>query len=113
MKAVKATVYSKHILYIAQQENNKSYDEQVPYYEYCNIPRQVFVCARQPQYTQHFTDEIAESRWEICEGCKSFTLSRETMRLGRERKKAEKWVNRHFFQKEITIDPTSLKFKIF
>lgn len=33
------------------------------------------------------------------------------MRLGRERKKAEKWVNRHFFQKEITIDPTSLKFK--
>ena len=35
------------------------------------------------------------------------------MRLGRERKKAEKWVNRHFFQKEITIDPTSFKFKIF
>lgn len=93
--------------------HNKSYDEQVPYSEYVNISRQVFVCARQPQYTQHFTDEIAESRWEICEGCKSFTLSRETMRLGRERKKAEKWVNRHFFQKEITIDPTSLKFKIF
>lgn len=45
--------------------------------------------------------------------CKSFILSREKMRLGRERRKAEKWINRHFFQKEITIDPTSLKFKIF
>lgn len=63
--------------------HNKSYKEQVPYCGY-HITRTYFICARQPQYTLHFVDELGKCSFEICEKCKSFTLSRDTMRLGRE-----------------------------
>lgn len=69
--------------------HNKSYVEQVPYCGY-HIHRTYFICARQPQYTHHFQDELGKCYFEICEKCKSFTLSRDTMKLGQEWKNKNK-----------------------
>ena len=102
----------KYAYVMTECAHNKTYVEQVPYGDYY-VPCEVFKCARQPQFTERFSDGFQDCSSDICMTCKSFILSREKMRLGRERRKAEKWINRHFFQKEITIDPTSLKFKIF
>lgn len=74
--------------------HNKSCVEQVPYGDF-HYTRIFFRCARQPQFTNHFDDEFEKSYLDICDTCKSFTLSHETMRLGRERKKEEKWMNHH------------------
>ena len=103
----------KKYVYVRNEcAHNKTYIEQEPRGDYY-VTREVFKCARQPQFTERFSDEFQEYSSDICETCKSFILSREKLRLGRERKKAEKWVNRHFFQKEMTIDPTIFKSKIF
>ena len=102
----------KYAYVMTECAHNKTYVEQVPYGDYY-VPCEVFKCARQPQFTERFSDGFQDCSSDICMTCKSFILSREKMRLGRERRKAEKWINRHFFQKEITIDSTSLKFKIF
>lgn len=75
--------------------HNKSYVEQVPYCGY-HIPREYFICARQPQYTHHFIDELGKWSFEICEKCKSFALSRNTMRLGIEWKKEHRLTKRHY-----------------
>lgn len=85
----------KKYSYVANRcAHNKTYDEQELY---CDdfITREYFMCARQPKYTDH-NDELQICALDICEKCKSFTLSRETMRLGREIKKADKWAEKHY-----------------
>lgn len=74
--------------------HNKSCTEEVPYCGYY-IPRKYFICARQPKYTHHFSDELQTCTLDICEKCKSFTLSRETMRLEREIRDAVKWADKY------------------
>lgn len=82
--------------YVANRcAHNNTYCEEETYCDYY-YPREYFICARQPQYTEHFSDELQTCAFDICEKCKSFTLSRETMRLGREMKKADKWADKHY-----------------
>lgn len=80
--------------------HNKTYDDPVPYCGYY-IHRIYFICARQPQYTHHFDDELEKCSFEICEKCKSFTLSRNTMRLAQEWKKEYRLMIRHYDKEEI------------
>ena len=87
----------KYVYVKSECAHNKSCDEDVPYCDYY-ISRTLFRCARQPQFTNHFNDELEKCYLDICEKCKSFTLSRETMRLGRERRKMGKWMNRHYYK---------------
>lgn len=88
----------KKYKYVAYRcAHNKTDSEEVPYCDYY-IPREYFICARHPQYTQHFSDELKTCDFETCERCKSFTLSRETMRHGREMKKAIKWADKHYYK---------------
>lgn len=82
--------------YVANRcAHNNTYCEEETYCDY-HYPREYFICARQLQYTEHFSDELQTCAFDICEKCKSFTLSRETMRLGREMKKADKWADKHY-----------------
>lgn len=84
--------------YVANQcAHNKTYNEADPYCDYY-IPREYFICARQPQYTKLFSDELRTCAIDICENCKSFTLSRETMKRGIEMKKAVKWADKHYYK---------------
>lgn len=86
----------KKYRYVANRcAHSKTYTEEVPYCDYY-IPREYFICARQPKYTGHFSDELETCALDICEKCKSFTLSRETMRLGREMKDEDKWADKHY-----------------
>ena len=84
----------KYAYVTSQCAHNKSCEEQIPYCDFY-YTRTFFRCPRQPQFTNHFDDELKMCYLDICEKCKSFTLSREAMRLGMERRKEEKWMNRH------------------
>lgn len=77
--------------------HNKSCTEEVPYCDYY-ISRTYFICPLQPKYTHHFLDELQICTSDICDKCKSFTLSRKTMRLARERRDYCRWMNRNYYK---------------
>lgn len=77
--------------------HNKTYIEQEPYGDYY-VPREVFKCARQPQFTEHFSDEFQDCPSDICMTCKSFTLSRKTMKLARERRDYYRYMTRNCYK---------------
>lgn len=69
----------------------------MPYCDYY-ISREYFICPRQPKYTHHFLDELQTCALDICDNCKSFTLSRKTMKLARERRDYDRYMNRNYYK---------------
>ena len=88
---------NKYAYVMSECAHNKTYIEQEPYGDYY-VPREVFKCARQPQFTEHFGDEFQDCSSDICRTCKSFSLSRKTMKLARERRDYYRWMNRNYYK---------------
>lgn len=77
--------------------HNKSCTEEVPYCDYY-ISRKYFICPLQPKYTHHFLDDLQICSSDICDKCKSFTLSRKTMKFARERRDYDRYMNRNYYK---------------